>query len=77
MKGTLIDFRLTNPHVMLVWNTMDKDGNVVKWSGEGASIESMMADDGWTKTTFKAGDELILTVRQAKSGATTSVIDRN
>jgi hypothetical protein len=76
MKGTVVDYRWMNPHVMLVWNTTDSDGKVVKWTGELASIESMMADDAWTKTTFKPGDELILTVRQSKSGTNTSVIDQ-
>ena len=76
MKGTVVDYRWMNPHVMLIWNTTGSDGKVVKWTGELASIESMMADDGWTKSTFKPGDELVLTVRQSKSGTPTSVIDQ-
>jgi len=76
MKGTVVEYRWANPHVMLVWNSPDKDGNMVKWAGELASIESMMADDGWTKSTFKPGEELVLTVRQSKSGSPTSVIDQ-
>lgn len=76
MKGTVVEFLWRNPHVVLVWNSTDKDDKVVEWRGELASIESMMADDAWTKTTFKPGDELILTVRQSKSGAPTSVIDQ-
>jgi hypothetical protein len=36
-----------------------------------------MADDGWTKETFKAGDELILVLRPAKSGVPNGVIDRS
>lgn len=76
MKGTVVQFFWRNPHVMLVWNTTDKDGNVVKWTGELASIESMIADDGWTRNTFKPGDELVLTVRQSKSGTPASVIDQ-
>ena len=76
MKGTVVDYRWMNPHVMLIWNTTGSDGKVVKWTGELASIESMMADDGWTKSTFKPGDELTLTVRQSKTGTPTSVIDQ-
>jgi hypothetical protein len=76
MNGTVVDYRWMNPHVMLIWNTTGSDGKVVKWTGELASIESMMADDGWTKSTFKPGDELILTVRQSKTGTPTSVIDQ-
>jgi hypothetical protein len=76
MKGTVVEYRWMNPHVMLIWNTTDSEGKVVKWTGELASIESMMADDGWTKATFKPGDELVLTVRQSKVGTPTSVIDQ-
>jgi hypothetical protein len=36
----------------------------------------MMADDGWTKQTFKPGDELILVLRPAKSGVPNGVIDQ-
>jgi hypothetical protein len=76
VKGTVVEYLWRNPHVLLVWNATDASGQVVKWTGEVASPESMMADDGWTKATFKAGDELILTVRTAKSGTPTSVIDQ-
>ncbi len=76
MKGTVVEYKWMNPHVMLIWNTTDSDGKVVRWTGECASIESMIADDGWTKNTFKPGDELILTVRQSKAGTPTSVIDQ-
>jgi hypothetical protein len=36
----------------------------------------MMADDGWTKQTFKPGDELLVTLRAAKSGVPNGVIDQ-
>jgi hypothetical protein len=76
LKGTVVDYVWRNPHVLLIWNTKDDSGKVVQWTGEVASPESMMADDGWTKETFKPGDELVLVVRQAKSGAPNSVIDQ-
>jgi Family of unknown function (DUF6152) len=76
LKGTVVDYIWRNPHVLLTWNTTDESGKVVQWTGEVASPESMMADDGWTKQTFKPGDELVLTVRQAKSGAPNCVLDQ-
>jgi hypothetical protein len=75
-KGTVVDYFWRNPHVLLTWNVKDDQGNVVKWTGELASPESMMADDGMTKDTFKPGEELILLVRQAKSGTPNTVIDQ-
>jgi hypothetical protein len=76
LKGTVVDYSWRNPHVLLIWNVKDDSGNVVKWTGELASPESMMADDGMTKDTFKPGEELVLLVRQAKTGTPNSVIDQ-
>jgi hypothetical protein len=76
LKGTVVDYVWRNPHVLLVWSTKDESGKAVQWTGEVGSPESMMADDGWTKETFKPGDELILILRPAKSGAPNGVIDQ-
>jgi Family of unknown function (DUF6152) len=76
LKGTVVDFVWRNPHVLLVWTTKDDSGKSIQWTGEVGSPESMMADDGWTKQTFKPGDELILVLRAAKSGVPNGVIDQ-
>ena len=76
LRGTVVDYSWRNPHVLLVWTTKDEGGKEVQWTGEVGSPESMMADDGWTKETFKPGEELVLIVRPAKSGAPNSVIDQ-
>ena len=76
LKGTLVDYVWRNPHVLLVWTTKDDSGKVAQWTGEVASPEAMMADDGWTRETFKPGEELVFVVRPAKSGALNSVIDQ-
>ena len=76
LKGTVVDYIWRNPHVLLVWTTKDDSGKVVQWTGEVASPESMMADDGWTKQTFKPGDEIVLVLRPAKSGVPNGVIDQ-
>ena len=76
LKGTVVDYIWRNPHVLLVWTTKDDNGKAVQWTGEVASPESMMADDGWTKETFKPGDEIVLVLRPAKSGVPNGVIDQ-
>jgi hypothetical protein len=76
LKGTVVDFVWRNPHVLLVWTTKDDSGKAMQWTGEVGSPESMMADDGWTKATFKPGDELILVFRPAKSCVPNGVIDQ-
>ena len=76
LKATLVDYVWRNPHVLLVWTTKDDSGKDVQWTGEVGSPESMMADDGWTKSTLKAGDELVMVVRPAKSGAPNGIVDQ-
>jgi hypothetical protein len=76
LKGTVVDYSWRNPHVLVVWDVKDDKGNVVQWTGELASPESLMADGGMTKDTLKPGDEVIMYVRAAKSGAPHSVVDQ-
>jgi hypothetical protein len=76
LKGTVVEYNWRNPHVLLFWTTKDENGKEVQWTGEVGSPESMMADDGWTKETFKPGDELVLILRPAKSGVPNGVIDQ-
>src|SRR6202521_2944734 len=77
LKGTVVDYLWRNPHVLLSWTTKDDSGKAVQWTGEVASPAAMMADDGWTKETFKPGDEVVLVLRPAKSGVPNGVIDQN
>jgi Family of unknown function (DUF6152) len=75
-KGTVVDYVWRNPHVLVVWSVKDDSGKTVQWTGELASPESLMADGGMTRDTLKAGDEVIMYIRPAKSGAPNSVIDQ-
>ena len=76
LKGTVVQYVWRNPHVLIEWTVKDDKGNVVHWTGELASPESLMADGGMTKDTLKPGDEVIMYVRPAKSGAPNSVVDQ-
>jgi Family of unknown function (DUF6152) len=76
LKGTVVQYVWRNPHVLIEWSVKDDKGNVVQWTGELASPESLMADGGMTKDTLKPGDEVIMYVRPAKSGAPNSVVDQ-
>jgi hypothetical protein len=76
LKGTVVQYVWRNPHVLIEWSVKDDKGNTVQWTGELASPESLMADGGMTKDTLKPGDEVIMYVRPAKSGAPNSVVDQ-
>ncbi len=76
LRGTVVEYVWRNPHVLVIWDVKDDKGNVVQWTGELASPETLMGDGGMTKSTLKPGDEVIMYVRPAKSGAPHSVIDQ-
>src|SRR5688572_14363062 len=61
VKGVVSEYRWLNPHVFIVWDVKDEQGNVVKWTGEFSSPSSMLSE-GMSKTTFKLGDEIAVTV---------------
>ena len=72
-RGVVAEVTWRNPHVLLHWDVKDKDGKVVRWIGEMASVSSIMAD-GLTKNSLKQGDEVIVVYRPAKAGTPDSVI---
>lgn len=67
VKGTVTDYIWSNPHVMLMVDAKDDSGNTLHWIIEAQNPLSQ-TDVGWTKNTFKPGDEVIVEVIQAKSG---------
>ena len=54
VKGTVTDFKWTNPHPMMTLE-VQADGRTEKWLVGGPAINRMEAN-GWSKTTVKPGD---------------------
>jgi hypothetical protein len=69
VKGTVTDYVWTNPHVFVKLDAKDDSGNAVHWIIEGQNPVSM-TQIGWTKNTFKPGDEVEIEAMQAKNGNT-------
>jgi hypothetical protein len=70
LKGTVAAWVWSNPHVFLKVDVKDDKGNVVRWTGE-LVAPSNLVNSGFTKETFKLGDEItIVTNYVAKTGAT-------
>src|SRR5438105_15887739 len=76
MKGTVVEYLWKNPHVLIVWNVTDESGKTVQWTGEVASPESMMSDDGWREETFRSGEVVTCTVRPSMFGSPDGLIDQ-
>lgn len=67
LRGTVVEFRWRNPHVLLFFDVSDSNGKVVQWIGEMPSPTSNIAQ-GITKDSLKQGDQVIVTFSPAKNG---------
>lgn len=55
VKGTVTEFKWSNPHPMMTLEVQSNDGKIEKWQIGGPAINRLEAN-GWTKTTVKPGD---------------------
>jgi hypothetical protein len=67
VKGTVTEFVWSNPHVFVKVDVKDEKGNVTHWIVEAQNPVSMM-QIGWSKDTFKQGDEVEIDAMPAKNG---------
>ena len=67
LKGTVTEWIWANPHTFLQFDVKGEDGQQVHWVVE-ASNPPDMQNRGWTNKSFKAGDEVTVTVRPVKTG---------
>ena len=65
--ATVTKFVWANPHSFVMFDVKDDKGNVVHWATE-ASNPSDMVNLGWSKQTFKPGDEITVTFTPVKNG---------
>jgi hypothetical protein len=67
VKGTVTEYIWANPHVFVRLDAKDDSGNTVHWTIE-AQNPASQTDVGWSKTTFKPGDEVVFDCNPAKNG---------
>jgi len=67
MKGTVTEWFWANPHCFLKFDVSDDKGTVAHWVAE-TSNPSDMSNLGWSKQTFKPGDQITVTLEPVKSG---------
>jgi len=67
IKGTVTDWVFRNPHVFLYVNVKTDRGETVKYAVEMSNITNMLKV-GFSRTTFKAGDEVTVTVHPLNDG---------
>jgi len=67
ITGTVTEYNWKNPHVSIAWEAKDPGGKPVVWTGEFSSPTTMLSY-GMSRASFKAGDEVNVTVIAAKGG---------
>jgi Family of unknown function (DUF6152) len=67
LAGTVTEWFWANPHCFLKFDAKNENGEVVHWVAE-TSNPPDMANLGWTKQSFKPGDEVTVTVEPVKNG---------
>ncbi|HZP34418.1 MAG TPA: DUF6152 family protein [Candidatus Acidoferrales bacterium] len=69
VKGTVTQWIWANPHCILQFDATDESGQTVHWSTE-TENPTTMSHSGWSKTSFKTGDEVSVTAIVVKNGKT-------
>jgi hypothetical protein len=67
MKGAVTRWFWANPHCFLSYDVKDESGNITHWVAETSNPPDMI-NRGWSKETFKPGDEVTVTVEPVKNG---------
>ena len=69
VTGTVTEYIWSNPHVLVKLDAKDDSGNVAHWVVE-AWNPVTQASRGWSKNTFKPGDEVTADITPAKNSQT-------
>ena len=67
LKGTVTEWIWSNPHCFLQFDAKDDAGAVRNWAVE-TQNPTAMTQRGWSRTAFKAGDEVTVTFEPVKNG---------
>jgi Family of unknown function (DUF6152) len=75
VTGTVTEYHWANPHVWLKVDVKDDKGNIVHWVVEAQNIVNQV-NAGWSQSTFKPGDQVLIDATPAKNAAPVGRIDR-
>ena len=74
LQVTVTEFKFVNPHVQLYFDVTSATGETEHWQGE-LTAPNKLARAGWTKSTFKPGDQLTISGRAARNDGHSVAID--
>lgn len=67
LKGKVTQWIYSNPHLLLTFDVTGEDGKAVQWVAE-TQAPNIMYPAGYRRDSFKAGDEVTVTVQPVKNG---------
>jgi hypothetical protein len=67
LKGSVVEWFWANPHCFLRFSVKDESGQAVEWVVETQSGPNIVPL-GYTKQTFKPGDEVTVTLEPVRNG---------
>ena len=68
LKGKVTKVSWKNPHVTFSMNVVNPDGKTADWEVEMGS-PNLLLSQGWTLTSIKTGDEVVVDGFRARNGA--------
>jgi hypothetical protein len=74
MEGTVTEFQWRNPHVYVMYDVKDAQGNVANWGAETHSPIVCENQDGWSKSTLKPGDKITISVFPSRIGTSRGLL---
>ena len=75
LKGTVMQWKWSNPHVWIVLSVDDGKGGKVQWEIEGRT-PGQLVRAGWSRTTLKIGETVTVDFSPAKDGTHTGLLTR-
>ena len=67
LTGTVTEFRLTNPHIQILFDVKTDQGNIEHWSSIGDNPVNLRRK-GWNRNTIKPNDQIPISGYPAKEG---------
>ena len=68
LQGTVTSLQYLNPHALILFTVKDDKGKTTEWTAELQS-PNLLSRRGWSRSTLKPGDQIIVTGRPVKNGA--------
>ena len=75
LTGTVTEFRLTNPHIQILFDVKSGQGNLEHWSSIGDNPVNLRRK-GWNRNTIRPNDQITITGYPAKDGRPLMTTDK-